>query len=91
MPYELNVFRRIRQESLSPLYFPVEPAEQAAYYDQLDHIPSFATKQVHAQFHDLDDLPPVFKSLRVQLLDQHPIPVFVAQNHTVYPYDAVAA
>ncbi len=90
MPYELNVFRRMRQESLSPLYFPLEPAEQATYYDQLAGKPHLATKQVHAQFHALDDLPPVFKSLRVQLLDQHPLPVFVAQEHTVYPCEAVA-
>jgi hypothetical protein len=90
VPYELNVFRRIQQEILSPLYFPLEPAEQAAYYDQLNHTPSLATKQVHAQFHALDDLPPVLKSLRVQLLDQHPLPVFVAQNHTVYPNEATA-
>ncbi len=90
MPYELNVFRRILKESLSPLYFPMEPAEQAAYYDQLDHTPSLATKQVHTQFHALDDLPPVLKFLRVQLLDQHPLPVFVAHNHTVYPYEAAA-
>jgi hypothetical protein len=90
VPYELNVFRRIQQESLSPLYFPLESAEQTAYYDQLDYIPSFATKQVYAQFHALDDLPPVLKSLRVKLLDQHPLPVFVAQNHTVYPNEATA-
>ena len=90
MPYELNVFRRIRQESLSPLYFPLEPAEQATYFGQLAGKPHLATKQVHAQFHALDDLPPVLKSLQVQLLDQHPLPVFVAQEHTVYPYEAVA-
>ena len=90
MPYELNVFRRILQESLSPLYFPLDSAEQADYYKQLTTVPDLCTKQVHAQFHALDDLPPVLKSLRVQLLDLHPLPVFVAQNHTVYPYEAAA-
>ena len=90
MPYELNVFRRILQESLSPLYFPLDSAEQASYYNQLTTVPDLCTKQVHAQFHALDDLPPVLKSLRVQLLDQHPLPVFMAQNHTVYPNEAAA-
>ena len=45
---------------------------------------------MHAQFHSSGELLPVLKSLRVQLLDQHPLPVFVAQEHAVYPNEAAA-
>ena len=85
MPYELSVFRRLLQDDLSPLYFPLEPAEQIAWYDHLFEIPAFCTKQVHARFKSSDSALPGIHSLRVQLLDQHPVPIFVAQDHTVHP------
>lgn len=89
MPYELSVFRHLLQGDLSPFYFPLEPTEQTAWYDHLDDVPAFCTKQVYAQFDQSDSPPPSIHSLRVRLLDEHPIPIFVAQDHTVYPHEVV--
>ena len=87
MPYELNTFRQILQGNWSPLYFPLDLAEQTAWYDHLSEVPTFATKQGHVQFEQSDTIPPRIHSLRVRLLDQHSLPTFVEQDHTVHPYE----
>ena len=88
MPYELNTFRQILRGNWSPLYFPLDPAEQTTWYDQhLSVVPTFATKQGHVQFERSDATPSPISSLRVRLLDQHSLPAFVEQDHTVHPYE----
>ena len=85
MPYELTTFRHILQGDLSPLYFPLETSEQTSWYNHLSEAPAFCTKQIHVQFNQLDSALPGIHSLQVQLLDQYPLPIFVAQDHTVHP------
>ena len=90
MPYELSVFRHILQGDLSPLYFPTESDLQTAWYEQhLAAVPAFATKQVHARFEVTEGGTLRIASLQVHLLDQHPLPAFVTQEHTVHPSEVV--
>ena len=88
VPYELSVFRHILQRDLSPLYFPLETSEQTSWYDHLSEIPVFCTKLVHAQFSQSGTLPSI-QSVRVRLLDQNTTPIFIAQEHTVYPQETI--
>ena len=89
MPYELSLFRHILQGDLSPLYFSLETSEQTSWYDHLSEVPAFCTKQVHVQFNQSGNALSSIHSLRVQLLDQHLVPIFVAQDHAVHPNESV--
>ena len=84
MPYELSIFRRLLQGDWSPLYFPLDPTEQALWYEHLNDNPTSCTKQVYARFGQKDSASPDIRSLQTTLLSQYSLPIFVAQNHTVH-------
>ncbi|MDF9799086.1 hypothetical protein OKW21_004349 [Catalinimonas alkaloidigena] len=88
--YELNIIHQVVQGSLSPLYFPTEPSEQARFYKHLSEVPKTCARQIHARFGQSEDQSLSVESLDIKLLDRYRPPVFVALNHKVQVYEQQA-
>jgi len=85
--YELNIIHQVVQGSLSPIYFPIEIAGQAQFYQHLLEVPETCTKQIHARIGQSTEIPLSIEELEVRLLDHHHPPVFVTLDHNVQMND----
>jgi hypothetical protein len=88
--YELNIIHQVVQGSLSPLYFPTEPSEQARFYNHLSEVPQTCARQIHARFRQSEDQSLSIEFLDIRLLDRYRPPIFIVLNHEVQVYDVHA-